>query len=298
MKIRNVFFACMVLFTSGCGQSSNKEVVAVEGAKIFLNLTLDVPISSMVAQAPTSLPFEKSCVSGLCWYEINKSNNDNNLPTVAVGVGENKLQFDNVSGVVSTVDEQFGQNVQNLELTLRSLPDNSSHEKNKEFIYTIVRAIVSKSWQYYRYPESPRIPGSEAGKLPKAGFVMGVNVLSHPWFDPAVEISMAQWMSNTGFYDWDFYKDGVYLKLRAWRSNSDVSPELNGNYLVTVEFHDEQDFWVDNFKSEDMPNWVALLPSLLKKYHQQRQELEAKAKASGIKIDETYQDPPIKALGQ
>jgi hypothetical protein len=298
MNIRYLFVIWVILFASGCDQSSNKGVVTVGDTKSLLSFTLGVPVSNMVAQASASLPFEKSCVSGLCWYEINKSSNNKSLPSVAVGLGENKLQFDNVTGVTSTVDEKFGENVQNIELTLRGLPDNTSHEENKAFIYAFVKMIASKGWQYYRYPESPRIPGSEAGKLSRAGFVMGVNVLSHPWFDPAVEISMAQWMSNTGFYDWDFYKDGIYLKLRAWRSDSDVNSETYGNYLITVEFHSEQDFWINQFVEDDMPNWVSLLPSLLVKYHQQRQELEAKAKASGIKIDETYQDPPIKALGQ
>jgi hypothetical protein len=43
-------------------------------------------------------------------------------------------------------------------------------------------------------------------------------------------------------------------------------------------------------------DWQQLLPALLDQYHEQRSQLEAEAQAAGIAIEDSYENPPIKAL--
>ncbi|WP_311968410.1 hypothetical protein [Pseudomonas baltica] len=266
------------------------------GTKPVLQLALDVPVADMQAASP--LPFGKSCIEGVCWYEIDKSANDQNLPSVVFSQQGATIRAENVINISSVVNEQYGQSVQNLKFTLRGLPDNSSHEKNIDFIYGIINELIAQGWRHYYYPSSPRIPGSEAIKLSGGETVFGEHVRSHPWFDPSIKMSLDQWLSYPSVYEWHFYQHGVYLTLEVMRSDSEKDPKKNGNYLVSLAVQNESDFWHGHFEEKDMARWVTLLPGLLDRYHAKRAASEAKARANGIKIDETYQDPPIKALGQ
>ena len=266
------------------------------GTKAVLTLALDVSVSDLQAASP--LAFGKSCVEGVCWYEIDKSANASDLPTVIFDQHGASFQAKNVISLSTVVDEQFGKDIQSLKLMLRGLPDNSSHEKNIDFIYGVVKDLTSRGWQKYYYPASPRIPGSEANKISTGDIVLGERVRSHPWFDPSIRMSFDQWVSYSSVYQWHFYQQGVYLTLEVMRSDSTNDPEENGNYLVSLTAQNESAFWRGHFGEKDIKNWVILLPALLDRYHAQRAAAEAKARANGIKIDETYQDPPIKALGQ
>jgi hypothetical protein len=296
MRLSNCLVIACFWVLAGCDQSANQGTSAVVTEKINVTIQLNAPADSLDAAGPVK--FDKSCLQGLCFYEISKSANEANLPSAIIKVGDDSLALSHAISIVALTDQNSGNKIQNVNVKLRGLPDNSSHEKNRDFIYSVIDAINNSGWHHYYFPGEPRIPGSEAGKIPSADDVLGGKGLNHPWFDPSIKISLSQWVSNTGFYKWYFYKDGVYLLIRAWRSDSNISPELNGNYLVSLEFRNEADFWKDNFESEDMPKWRQLLPEFLVKSAVDRQRLEAKARANGIKIDETYQDPPIKALGQ
>lgn len=264
--------------------------------KNSVTVRLNASADSLTSRA--SLKFDKSCLQGLCFYEISRSANEADLPSAIIEVGDHSLTFNHAISIVALTDQNEGDKVQSVNVKLRGLPDNSSHAKNREFLYSVIEEVNDAGWHKYYFPGEPRISGSEADKFPSADNVLGEKGLNHPWFDPSIKISLPQWISNAGFYKWYFYKDGFYLLIRAWRSDSDVNPELNGNYLVSLEFRNEADFWKDSFESEEMFKWRQLLPGFLAKSAVDRQRLEAKARASGIKIDETYQDPPIKALGQ
>jgi hypothetical protein len=296
MNFRGALCLLLFIFIAGCNQSSDQGDKTVPGTKSVLKLALDISVSDLQAASP--LPFGKSCIEGVCWYEIDKSANAKDLPSVVFSQHGAGFKAENVINISSVVDQQFGQDVQNLKFMLRGLPDNSPHEKNIDFIYGVVKDLTSKGWQQYYYPSSPRIPGTEAKKISSGDTVLGEHVRSHPWFDPSIRMSFDQWMSCSSVYQWHFYQKGIYLTLEVMRSDSTDDPKENGNYLASLTVQSESDFWRGHFEEQDMKNWVKLLPALLDRYHAQRAASEAKARANGIKIDETYQDPPIKALGQ
>ena len=69
--------------------------------------------------------------------------------------------------------------------------------------------------------------------------------------------------------------------------------------MGTLEFQSEREFWLDGITDKkERLRWKELLPERLNAYHKSRLELEEKARAAGIEIDESYQDPPIHALEQ
>jgi hypothetical protein len=215
-----------------------------------------------------------------------------------VTAGSINVGLDNIKRLSTTKDRLTQGRIQNVEVVLRGLPDNSTHDENKKFIYTLLQKLSAQGWNHYYLPSDPRIDGDQAAKIQSATEVFGQVVSSHPWFDPNYQMTREQWNVVSDFYNWYFYHDGYYLKVSAWRHNDDSAPATRGTYLVTLEFLTASYFWQPYFPGLDITQWNDQLPRVLANLKEAREKLEAKARANGIKIDETYQDPPIKALGQ
>ncbi|HDZ56421.1 MAG TPA: hypothetical protein ENI17_12815 [Pseudomonas xinjiangensis] len=263
----------------------------------IVEITLNEPIKKLLASSP--IEFTPSCLKDIdmCWYEIERRAAEPSLPTVVMKHGNTPLRLEHVTNITTVINGERGSEVQNLSLILRSIPSNSLHEEYRDFIYSLVENIKQAHWRHYYFPSDPRIPGTESNKIASPDDVFGSYVMSHPWLDPGHKIDLERWLKFGSFYNWYFYKEGAYLHLKAWRRDLDSAPLERATYLITLEFLTESDYWLSGFtEEEDRARWRELLPGRLEDYKQQRKELEDKARAAGIAIDESYQDPPIRAL--
>ncbi|PMW41790.1 hypothetical protein C1X48_06335 [Pseudomonas sp. FW305-3-2-15-A-R2A1] len=164
-------------------------------------------------------------------------------------------------------------------------------------IFSLIDKIKKSGWSHFYFPEDPRISGSQAGKISSPDEVFGRYVSSHPWLDPDYQLDLKRWLQIGSFYRWYFYKDGIYLNLKAWKQNDSEAPTEKATYLITLDFQSESEFWLDGITDKkERQHWKELLPGRLNAYHKTRLELEEKARAAGIEIDESYQDPLIHAL--
>lgn len=271
-------------------------------------MTSDTPPIEIVLRAPiqetienSAVKFSQECMKDLklCWYRVKKSANDKELPNVLIKNASSTLSIEKITNITTVIDESVGSNVENLDITLRGLPDNSPHEQYRDFIYQTIENIKSSGWKHYYFPSDPRISGSQIEKIITPDGVLGQSVLSHPWLDPDYKTPLDRWLKIGSFYNWYFYNDGVYLNLKAWRHNSKENPAQTGVYLITLEFMSEREFWNDGVSNEkDRLNWKELLPARINTYHATRLKIEEEARNAGIEIDESYQDPKIHALEQ
>lgn len=287
------FALILLIFLTACNDNGSAKMNNISPIEIQLHS----PIKSTIEKSP--IEFSKECMSELelCWYKIDKSANDKNLPTIAVKNIASTLTVDQITGISILIDERVGDKIENIAISLRGLPDNNTHEDYKVFIEKLIENIKSAGWQYYYYPHDPRIAGSQASKIDTPDKVLGASVLSHPWLDPDYPTTIDRWLKISPFYNWYFYNDGAYLHLKAWRHDSKDNPTKTGTYLITLELMTERDFWVSGFSEDnDKAMWKELLPARLKSYQESRRIVEEKARAKGIEIDENYQNPPIKAL--
>jgi hypothetical protein len=295
LEKRSMRLYCFLLFffLGACGDADTGSG-SMAGKKSLVEIQLQESIDSLLTASPVK--FSEGCMSqvNMCWYRIDKSFGDNNLPSVKVN---GALILDDVAGVSIAVDKDVGGNIENLDLSIRSLTDNSRHEEYQAFLYSLLEKIKSAGWRHYYSPTDPRISGSQLDKIASPDEVLGSYVLSHPWLDPDYKISLSTWLKVGKFYEWHFYNDGNYLTLRAWRHDSDDAPDERGTYLVSLNFTTEREYWSVAFsESKDKARWKELLPGLLKNYKAIRDTHEKKAIDAGIEIDNSYQDPPIKAL--
>lgn len=291
MKFHWLIILC--IFLAACNDSESN----MTNKTATIEIAFNAPIQNLLDNSQNK--FSPQCMKDLelCWYKIERSANDKNLPNALIKNGSSSLELQQVTDVTIFVDERVGNQIENLDITLRGLPDNSSHEQYKTFIYQLIENIKSSGWKHYYFVEDPRIPGSQASKIASPDDVLGHYVSSHPWLDPEYPIPIDRWLKISPFYYWNFYNDGTYLNLKAWRHDSKDNPTKTGTYLITLEFMSEREFWKDGITDEkDRLNWKELLPARIKSFHETRMKIEEKARKAGIEIDESYQDPPIKAL--
>lgn len=291
------YWLLLAIFLSACDDVDDIGSTNMKAQHPVIEMQLHESIEKLIATSP--LPLVPSCLKevGMCWYEIDRSAGDPNLPTVVIRNGGQSLQLDHVFHITTVIDNQVGKDIDNIDLTLRSIPSNSRHEEYRDFIYSLIDKIKQAGWKHYYFPSDPRIPGIEAGKITSPDDVLGGYVMSHPWLDPNHKIDLERWLKFGSFYSWYFYNEGAYLHLKAWRRDADDAPRERATYLITLEFLTESEYWRGDFTEEDKkPHWKELLPERLEGYKQQREEAEDRARAAGIAIDENYRDPPIKAL--
>ncbi|MHC8386633.1 hypothetical protein ACYZTM_00900 [Pseudomonas sp. MDT2-39-1] len=292
MKFNWLIIACV--FLSACNDSDSNMNNKIPPTEITLNATIQNTLDK------NSNKFSSACMKDLelCWYKINKSANDKCLPDTIITTDSSSLHLNQTTNITIVVDERVGNQVEDIDVTLRGLPDNSTHEQYKTFIYQLIESIKSSGWEHYYFVEDPRIPGSQVLKIDSPDNVLGYHVSSHPWLDPEYPIDIDCWLKISPFYNWYFYNDGVHLNLKAWRHDSKDNPTKTGTYLITLEFLSEREFWKSSIPENERNRGTDLLPEKLNSFHQTRLIIEQKARAAGIEIDESYHDPSIKAFEQ
>ena len=297
-SIRALCLLMAASLVTGC--HAKREAASTEkqlAAHANIEIIIDQPIDTLLENYPSTFSTECLAPVDICWHTVTNRFSSSDLPSVTVkGEAQTLLTIQDVGDLTVVINKRRGPEIRDVSLTIRALPDDSLHSEQKDFIYQILRQLMSSGWEHmYRFPAA-RIPGSESHKLNDAENVLGEYALTHPWFDPRIEASIEQWIQYGSAYSWFFYQVGTYLNVSIQRRDSQTEPKDRGTYLIQIKLMDESSYWRQHFSGEQLNNWQQLLPELLEQYRQSRESREAKARAAGIKIEESYQDPPIKAL--
>lgn len=291
--MRSMLFL-LFLFVGACGDVGDSGSKTMSGNGPSIQIQMQKNASDLVAASPVQ--FSEECMSevNMCWYKIEKSFGDSDLPTVVVN---QTLTLEHVAGINIAVDKDESDNVEDVELSIRSLPDNSRHEEYQAFLYALIDKVKAAGWHHYYAPSDPRVSGSQSDKITSPNKVLGDYVMSHPWLDPNYRLDLARWLKVDDFYTWHFFSGDGYLTVQAWRRDSDDAPAERGTYLVSLSFKSQSEYWRSAFDSaKEKEKWKELLPLKLKEYQAIRATREEKARDAGVEIDVGYQDPPIQAL--
>ncbi|MCY1280021.1 hypothetical protein D9M70_287930 [compost metagenome] len=286
----------LLALLSGC-DTNNERSPQTMSVPLILELQLGENMQSLLSRSPVKLYADCLKATDSCFHEFSYSANSANLPSVVIRHNGQALALQHVTRFMTSSNLQASTAMESFDMTIRGLPDDSTHEENQSFIYSIISTIKAAGWKRYISPSSPRISGAQAANITSPDEVAGLHVFSHPWFDPDHTMSMEQWLKAGSFYSWYFYNPGAHLKLTAWRIDTKTASATHGNYLVSLEFQADDYYWRYGFDTkEEQANWKKLLPAELRKYAELRAENEARLRAAGIEIDESYQNPPIEGV--
>ena len=288
----------VLLFLSliGCDSANKEGMNKLKDEVATINVNFGGAVVDLINGSP--LKFSTDCLDAvrMCWYEISRGGKNQSLMNISINWPEGTSLIKNAVDLTVVVNERETKNVDHFMVTLRGLPDNSSHEENKKLVYALISDLKASGWQKYYFPSAPRIPGAELSKFDWKDSVFGKTPLTHPLFDVDYEMSLSDWLATNGFYDWYMYSGDYISHVAVQRSNSSADPARTGAYLIDIEFMSLYKFWSRDFESAVRPKWKELFPAHLQRLLNKRLSTEALAKAAGVSIDEGYQPPNMERV--
>ena len=229
--------------------------------------------------------------AGLDFYEIHWKQS---VPgTVIIDHGKHTFTIEDVLGVLSDQDRGEFANEGLAEFDVSSgitAPDLIAHDEARQKMHVMLQRILQAGWKMFIDRGDPRLRGKDA-----LDYVLTTSHYST--LDASYIPTFEEWMRIESRTTWYFYADHVYLSVNFTREHTLTDPTKPGSYLVSFNLKSENEFYRGYVGGENRKNWKTLLPAELAKLAPVRAEIEAKLRAQGIKIDETYQDPPLPDLG-
>lgn len=215
--------------------------------------------------------------------------------TIKINLGQHSFSINDTLGVQTFQDLSGGFPSEGLfEFTIfsgMSVPSPSliSHDEARLKFYEILRSIQRKGWKPLVERGDARISGKE-----RLNYVLGND--KYAGLDPYYLPTLEEWMRIESLTPWSFYADHAYLDLNFTREPTLTDPTKPGSYLISFDLKTEAEYFRSFVKGEDRHRWKELVPTELDRLAQQRKEKEAALEAEGIKIDTSYQDPPVPEL--
>ena len=212
-------------------------------------------------------------------------------PTVTIQHGKYSFNIDDVVGISSIYDHDLPhEGLSKFEIysglsSVELLP----HDEARFKIYAILQNISRAGWRTTIYRSRPRLSGKE--RLDYA-----LNLSDSIGLDTNYIPTLEEWMRIESYTSWSFYADHLYMSVNFDRERTLTDPLKPGAYLLTFDIKSEAEYFRGYVKSEDRLRWKELLPAELAKLAPLRAQKETEMRAKGVKIDETYQDPPVPDL--
>lgn len=225
--------------------------------------------------------------AGVDFYEINWDSRPRGI--LFVEHGKHSFAIEDVLGISSMQDLK--------ELSLEGLsefdiyagitePDLIPHDEARLKTHAILQHILQAGWQPIVMRDNPRITGKDQQAFMFA--TSNVNGL-----DPRYLPSFEEWMRIEDRTAWNFYADHLYLSVCFTREKTLRDPLKPGSYLLEFNIKTEAEEFRIYVGPDNRQKWKEKLPAELARLPAIRVKKEAELRAKGIKIDETYQDPPV-----
>ena len=231
--------------------------------------------------------------AGLDFYKIRWKSKPRG--TVKIDHGAYSFAIEDVLSLSTTLDlelpeEGFADYSINAGMAEPS-PGLIPHAQARDKIYALLKQIEARGWRSFTSEYEPRLTGQD-----RLNRVLTVN----DWIglDTKYIPTLDEWMKIESSTSWHFYADRQYLTVDFRRESSLTDPEKPGAYLLSFALKSEAQHYRTYVGPDNRARWQALLPTELATLKQNRAKTEAALKAQGIKIDETYQDPPLPAFMQ
>ena len=164
-----------------------------------------------------------------------------------------------------------------------------AHEEARNRVYAILKRIEQKGWRNLISEDDPRVTGKD-----RLNYVL--TVTNSIGLDTKYVPTLDEWMRIPNLTPWNFYGEHQYLTVYFGRERTLLDPTKPGSYLLTYTLTSEVENYRGYVGADNRKDWKQKLLAALADLKQRRAKAEAALKAQGIKIDETYQDPPLPDL--
>jgi hypothetical protein len=227
--------------------------------------------------------------AGVDFYEVNW--NTDPRGRVTLDHGKHSLTINDVYGISGLVVKKLEQEgILQFELNAGlTTADTISHKEALVQMYAMLRAFEKQGWKSITQHGDPRLRGKD-----RLNYVLdGMHSIS---LDTNYTPNPDEWMRLANMTQWEFYADHLYLEVNFMRQSAGENSPNVGAYLIGFVIKSEAEYFRNHVKSEDRQRCKQVLPGVLAHLANLRAEEEAKLRAQGIAIDESYQDPAVPDL--
>ena len=227
--------------------------------------------------------------AGLNFYEFDWPRS--HLGTVRVEHGIHTFSVGNVLGGTGTEDtELLHEGLTPIHFWAGIIaPETIPHIEARDRIMALLQSLRAAGWRRNITRSDPRFKARQA-------VAESINQLGLYSLDPDYTPTMQEWMSLGNHAIWEHYAEGIYMTVDFRRDQEHMNPNLPGAYLLGFKLTTEAEEMQGYFAPDDKKRWKELWPARNSALQQERAAAEVKARAQGLEIDTTYQDPPILAL--
>ena len=165
-------------------------------------------------------------------------------------------------------------------------PSLIPHDEARLKIHAILQRIMDAGWKNVIDIGDPRVQGTDrlAYALSTNNYI-GLDATQVPSFD--------EWMRIQSRTPWNFYANGLYMQVSFTREPTLTDPKKPGSYLLTFNIKTETEYFRGFASPDNRLRWKEVVPQEIVKAKAERPKRESELRAKGIRIDESYQDPPV-----
>ena len=205
--------------------------------------------------------------------------------------GKHTFTVENALGIMGTQELAFPEEgLSELNITTGITgPNGIAHDEARQQMFTVLQRILQAGWKVFIQRDDPRLRGKDA-----LDYVLTTSSASS--LDATYLPTFEEWMRIESMTSWFFYADHVYLEVNFTREHTLTAPTKPGAYLISFNLKNEAEHFRGYVGPDNRKRWKELLPAELTKLVPMRAEAEAKMRAKGVQIDDTYQDPPVPAF--
>ena len=167
-----------------------------------------------------------------------------------------------------------------------SASDLIPHDEARLKTYAILRRIMDAGWKNTVDVGDPRIRGKDR-------LLYAISKNQYTGLDVTYLPTPEEWMQIESRTPWNIYADGVYLQVIFTRERTLTDPTKPGSYLLTFNIKTETEYFRSFAGPDNRLRWKEVVPQEIAKAKAERPKREAELRAKGIKIDASYQDPPV-----
>jgi hypothetical protein len=291
--VRTVAYAVFTALLLSCSDGPSKDSFApLPKEVISMANNVSIKLGESAAAFTKRYPSAKLLrqPAGLDFYSIDW--NKRPRGTVTVEHGKHTIAINDALGISTSEDQAELKSEGFFSYTIYSGvsdPDLIPHDEARLKIHAILRRIMDAGWKQVISRSRPRLSGQA-----RLDYVL--NVSSSIGLDPNHLPSFDEWMRIENRTSWSFYADSAFLSVTFTREPSLLDPKKPGSYLLTFNLKTAAEYFRSFVDSDDRLRWKEVLPKELPKLAAARESKEAELRAKGIKIDESYQDPPLPAF--
>jgi hypothetical protein len=207
--------------------------------------------------------------------------------------GKNSFSIENILSITAVEDSLSSQEGL-VKFNVNAAPaatDLIGHDEARKKFISVLQNIRKAGWNIFIDEGDPRLRG-------QAMLNFALSESSSSSLDADYEPTFAEWMSTRSNMLWQFYANRVYLTVSFSREPTLLDPQKPGAYLISFTIESENEHYRGYVTPNQRAKWKSVLPSQLQYLPGMREKKEDELRAKGIRIDETYQNPPLPNLNE